>query len=241
MGLRERPEAAEAFPIQEESVGMGTTKVLLVDDHRLFAEALGMAISRHPDLACVGTSTTIEECLEAVEATAPDVILLDVRLPDGDGIDAIDAIRARQPGVRVVVMTGHTDVETMARAAAAGAGGFLPKESSIGAVLEAIRAARDGTMLVDGSTLSAILVRVGRPPAGRGDAQVGSSLTRRELDVLGLMGQGLDSHAVAARLTISLHTCRGYQKSILAKLDAHSQLEAVVIAARQGLIQPLGR
>ena len=220
-------------------VDVGATRVMLVDDHRLFAEALAVAINRHADLTCVGTPTTIEECLDAIEVARPDVILVDVYLPDGDGIDAIAAIRSRMPGVRVLVMTGHTDVEAMARAAAAGAGGFLPKESSIGAVLEAIRAARDGAMLVDGSTLAAILVRVGRRRVA--GPEINGTLTRRELAVLELMGNGYDSHAVAERLAISLHTCRGYQKSILAKLDAHSQLEAVVVAARNGLIEPLGR
>jgi len=218
------------------------TRVLLVDDHRAFTEALAVAIERHPDLSCVGTPTTIAECLAMVEQAAPDVILLDIYLPDGDGIEAMAAIRARRPAARIVVMTGYTDVDVMARAASAGASGFLPKENSIGAVLAAIRAVRDGQMLVDGSTLAAILGRVGRTPPGTlGPEAASSRLTTRERDVLDLMGQGLDPHAIAGRLGISLHTCRGYQKSILAKLDAHSQLEAVVVAARRGLIARLGR
>ena len=219
-----------------------TTRVLLVDDHRAFAEALAVAIDRNPDLACVGTPTTIAECLEVVQQTAPDVVLLDIYLPDGDGIDAIPSIRASDPDVRIVVMTGYTDVDVMARAATAGASGFLPKENSIAAVLSAIRAVRDGQMLVDGSTLAAILGRVSRSaPGPRGQGQGSNHLTTREQDVLDLMGQGLDPHAIAGRLGISLHTCRGYQKSILAKLEAHSQLEAVVVAARRGMIARLGR
>ena len=218
------------------------TRVLLVDDHLAFSEAMAVAIGRHPDLACVGTPTTIAECLAAIEQVAPDVVLLDIHLPDGDGIEAIAGIRARCPATRIIVMTGYTDVDVMARAASAGASGFLPKESSIVAVLTAIRAARDGEMLVDGTTLAAILGRVGRPAPGTRGLDAGSiHLTTRERDVLDLMGQGLDPHAIARRLGISLHTCRGYEKSILAKLDAHSQLEAVIVAAREGLIAPLGR
>ncbi len=220
----------------------GATRVLIVDDHRAFSEALAAAIDGNLDLVCVGTPTTIDECLAMVETTAPDVVLLDIYLPDGDGIEAIPAIRARHGDARILVMTGYTDVEVMARAASAGASGFLPKENSISAVLAAIRAVGDGQMLVDGSTLAAILGRVGRAAPGTRALDSGAAnLTRRERDVLDLMGQGLDPHAVAGKLEISLHTCRGYQKSILAKLDAHSQLEAVVVAARRGLIARLGQ
>jgi DNA-binding NarL/FixJ family response regulator len=243
MALADRAsaDAADPDPVHERALP-GVTRVLIVDDHRAFSEALAAAIDRHPDLACVGTPTTIGECLGLVEQTAPDVVLLDIYLPDGDGIEAIPDIRDRCPLARFVVMTGYTDVDVMARAASAGASGFLPKESSIGAVLAAIRAVRDGQMLVDGSTLAAILGRVDRvAPGSRGPGKDPSRLTAREQDVLDLMGQGLDPHAIAGRLGISLHTCRGYQKSILAKLDAHSQLEAVVVAARRGLIARLGR
>jgi DNA-binding NarL/FixJ family response regulator len=215
-------------------------RVLIVDDHLAFAEALEMAIDTYPDLACVGTPGTIEECLAAVEASCPDVVLIDVRLPDGDGIDAIAHIRAAHEGARVLVLTGYADVGIMARAASAGASGFIPKESPIRAVLEGVRATRNGTMLVDGSTLAAILSRVKpRRRTSARKAAIARRLTARELGVLALMREGLDSHAIAEQLAISLNTCRGHQKSILAKLEAHSQLEAVVVAARLGLIEPL--
>lgn len=235
-------DRVSATPATDPAPTPAVTRVLLVDDHRAFSEALAIAVGSFPDLACVGTPTTIAEALAAIPEAQPDVILLDIYLPDGNGIEAIAGIRALQPGVRILVMTGHTDVDVMARAASAGASGFLPKENSIAAILDAIRAARDGQMLVDGSTLAAILGQVGRAPMGpRGRGADTTHLTVRERDVLDLMGQGLDPHAIAARLTISLHTCRGYQKSILAKLDAHSQLEAVVVAARRGLIARLER
>jgi len=243
MAVRERPDPGAADPVPDHAaVVRVATRVLLVDDHRVFSEALAGAVDHHPDFECVGTPTTIEECLAAVAETSPDVVLLDIYLPDGDGIDAIPRIRDLCPSARVVIMTGYTDVAVMARAASAGAAGFLPKESTIGTVLDSIRAVRDGAMLVDGSTLAAILGRVDRiPPGTRAGEQDAVRLTPRERDVLDLMGQGLDPHAVAEQLGISLHTCRGYEKSILAKLDAHSQLEAVVVAARRGLIARLGR
>lgn len=211
------------------------TRVLVVDDHLSFSGAIGIAIDAQDDLACVGAASSVAEAVDGVRRHQPDVILMDIYLPDGDGIEATERIVALSPSTRVLILTGHTDVDVLARAANAGACGFLPKESPIGAVIRAIRSARDGQLLVDGSTLAAILGRVRRHGAAEppGDAP---TLTRRERDVLALMGQGLDPHAIAKELGISLHTCRGYQKSIMAKLDAHSQLETVVIATRQGLI-----
>ncbi len=199
-----------------------------------------MAIDHNDDLHCLGTPSTVAEALAAVETVRPDVVLVDIFLPDGDGIDAIPRLRERLPGARFVVMTGYTDVAVLTRAASAGAAGFLPKETPIGSVLAAIRAAGDGRMLVDGSTLAAILGRErGQSRDRKAAAASQAGLTAREQDVLGLMRTGQDPHAIAARLKISLHTCRGYEKSILAKLGAHSQLEAVVIAARMGLVDAL--
>lgn len=212
------------------------TRVLIVDDHRAFSEALAIAVSLQDDLTCVGGAGSIAEALKLVAETSTDVILMDVRLPDGDGIEATALVRAAAPDALVLILTGHTDVDVLSRAASAGASGFLPKESSISAVIETIRAARAGNMLVDGTTLAAILGGLS-VQKGKDDALVGTPLlTPREHDVLALMGQGLDPHGIAMSLGISLHTCRGYQKAIMSKLDVHSQLEAVVVATRRRLI-----
>ncbi len=216
--------------------GGRTIRVLIVDDHAALAGALAMTIDSYPDLACVGTVNTIGAALPRIAELKPDVVLMDVYLPDGNGIDAISRIVAAHPETRILVLTGHTDVDLLARAAAQGASGFLPKESTLPAVIGAIRAAVAGQMLVDGTTLASILGRLAdtsRRGAVSGD---GPALTRREADVLRLMGHGLDPHAIARALGISLNTCRGYQKGVLAKLGAHSQLEAVVIGTRRGLI-----
>src|SRR5512140_1838069 len=99
----------------ERDPAAGVTRVLLVDDHRAFSEALAMAIDSFPDLTCVGTPTTITDALAVIPQAGPDVVLMDIYLPDGNGIEAIAGIRALQPGVRILVMTGHTDVDVMAR------------------------------------------------------------------------------------------------------------------------------
>ena len=213
------------------------TRVLVVDDHLAFAECLALAINARPDLECTVTAVSISDGLLAAERTSPDVILLDVVLPDGDGVDAIGRFREAAPGTRILILTGHTDLDVLTRAAAAGASGFLQKEADVESIVRAIRAARDGTILVEQTTLTSILGRVRSGPATpTGDDR--PRLTAREMDVLALMGEGLDPHAIAKLLEISLNTCRGYQKSIMAKLDAHSQLEVVVVATRRGIIRP---
>jgi DNA-binding NarL/FixJ family response regulator len=215
----------------------GSIKVLIVDDHASLAGALALAIDGQPGLACVGSASTLRDAVSLVGELSPDVVLMDVYLPDGNGIDAIPELTAGRPTMRVLVLTGHTDVDLLSRAAIHGASGFLPKESSVTSIIGAIRAAGEGQMLVDGTTLASILGRLA--DTSRRSAQRASDippLTQREADVLELMGQGLDPHAIAKSLGISVHTCRGYQKGLMAKLGAHSQLEAVVIGIRKGLL-----
>jgi DNA-binding NarL/FixJ family response regulator len=212
------------------------TRVVVVDDHVAFTECLAAVIETRPDLECPASAATIAEGVALAERLTPDVILLDVLLPDGDGIAAIPRFREACPGARILILTGHMDLDILTRAASAGASGFLQKESPVDAIIRTVRAARDGAILVEQTTLASILagLRAGSPPSKR-RAIEDLRLTARELDVLNLMGEGLDPHAIAKMLVISLHTCRGYEKSIMAKLDAHSQLEAVVVASRRGL------
>ncbi len=215
------------------------TRVLVVDDHRAVAESIAMAIDLQPDLRCVGIAATSAEARAMLLIKSPDVVLTDVRLPDGDGVDGARRLLELRPDLRVIVLTAHTDLDVIARAASAGVCGFLPKESGIGTVLDAIRRAGEGAMAVDATVLGAVLHRVqgeARQPA----EQLGADLTEREREVLGLLGQGRDPQAIARELGISLHTCRGHVKSILAKLDAHSQLQAVVKASRLGLARGFG-
>lgn len=212
------------------------TRVMVVDDHRAVAEALGTTIDVQDDLTCVGIASSIAEATDLLASAAPDVVLMDVELPDTDGIAGTARVKEMRPEIRVLVFTAHTDVDVMTRAAEAGACGFLPKESPITEILHAIRTAREGGMLIAGATLAGVLARVHRERL-RPDPADRYSITKRELEVLGLMGEGLDPRTIAKRLQISLHTARGYVKNILSKLGAHSQLEAVVKATREGLIR----
>src|SRR5512140_400228 len=173
--------------------GSDPIRVLVVDDHASLAGALAMASDGRSGMRCVGTAVSIEGSLAAVTSLEPDVLL-----PDGNGIDAIPKLLAARPGMRVIVLTGHTDVDTLARAAAAGASGFVPKESTIEAVIGAIRAASNGQLLVDGAQLAAILGRLAHTSRQASEATGAVPvLTPRQHDVLALMGQGLDPHAIS--------------------------------------------
>jgi len=209
-------------------------RVLVVDDHRAVAESIAMAIDLQSDMRCVGIAATIAEGRAVFLTSHPDILLTDVRLPDGDGVEASRSLLKLDPDLRIVILTAYTDVELVARVASIGACRILPKESSISTVLDALRRAGEGEMSVDGSVLSVLLDRVqaARPAVSPPTA----SLTERETEVLGCLCQGLDPQTIARRLGISVHTCRGHVKSILGKLEAHSQLEAVVKAMRWGLV-----
>jgi DNA-binding NarL/FixJ family response regulator len=208
----------------------------VVDDHRAFADALGIAIDLQPDLRLAGIASTVEEALEAVRDSSPDVVLMDVHLPGPDGIEGVRRIKELRPHVRVVVLTGFADADAMARAALAGASGFFPKERPVSEILQAIRTASEGGMVVEPSTLAAVLARV-QEPHGSQPAPPALHLTNRQREVLALLAEGLDPRAIARTLGISVNTCRGHVKSVMVKLGAHSQLEAVVEAMHIGLLR----
>lgn len=213
-----------------------TIRVLVVDGHQTFAELLGHALAGQPDLEWVGHARTGREALTLADELAPDVILLDPELSDADGIAIAELIRVRRPDSRVVILTAREDQALVRRTTAAGFAGFLSKNGALGDVLNALRTAHGGGMTVSTDILARLLRSTSPVSVPRS-----GGLTAREDEVLQLMAAGLDARAVARRLGISVHTCRGYQKAVLAKLGAHSQLEAVAIATRRGLVRPDSR
>ncbi|MEV5979114.1 response regulator transcription factor [Streptomyces sp. NPDC052114] len=215
-------------------------RVLVVEDQRAMAGALEIAIGAQPDLVCVGAVGTVEEAVPLVAELGPDVVLMDVHLPGADGIEGTRRIRADHPRTRVLLLTADARPRQLVAAASAGAAGFIAKDSAFPAVLAAIRAPAEGPMYIEQSTLDLVVSALGplldgSPPGPRYDDRAG--LTAREREVLQLMGQGLGPRAIAERLVVSPHTARGHVKRVMAKLGAHSQLEAVVIAARSGLLR----
>ena len=213
--------------------------IVVVDDHRTFADLLMMALDAQPDLTCVGSASSAAEALELVGRTRPDVVVMDLQLGGDDGIDATRAVLEIAPQTRVVVLTAHTRPQHLVRAAVAGACAFLSKSGALDEMLDTLRNVRTGRLVVD-PDLVALLPGdrdVPRPRVAEHPAAPSTELTARELEVLRLLGEGRDLRSIAEQLGMSLHTCRGHVKNLLAKLGAHSQLEAVVVATRAGLLR----
>jgi DNA-binding NarL/FixJ family response regulator len=207
------------------------TTVLVVDDHRTVADAVALAVEREPDLMCVGTAHSAAEAASLVGRLKPDAVVMDVRLGDGDGIVTTAELVARHPGLRVVVLSAFVDQALLVRAADAGACALLPKNGSLSDLIEALRSSRGDGFVVHPTLLRALM------RTGSDNGAHLRRLTQREQDVLRMLAEGDDATTIARNLGISVNTCRGYVKSILAKLDAHTQLEAVVLATRLGLIR----
>jgi DNA-binding NarL/FixJ family response regulator len=203
--------------------------VLVVDDHKTFADLLALALSAEPELECVGTANSVAQALGMAEALSPDLVVMDVQLGDGDGIAATAQLTQAYPSLRVLVLTAFVNAALMRRAADAGACALLPKDGALDAMLHAMRSAHRGGFLVHPALLMEL---VGN------DAPAGwlPSLTQREQQVLQMLAAATDTRRIARELGISVSTCRGYVKNVLAKLGAHTQLEAVVIASRHGMI-----
>lgn len=217
---------------------VATTRVLVVDDHETFAELLSGALDREHDLTSVGHATTARDAVDMAHRLRPDLVMMDVQLPDADGFVATERIMAELPWTRVVVLTAHTDPGFVLRAADAGACGFLPKDGSLAHMLATLRAATLGGFVCDPALVAATQAVARTTGSSRSSAPrpAAPALTQRETEVLGLLGQGRVVREIAADLGITEETCRGYVKSILAKLGARTQLQAVVTAWRIGLL-----
>jgi DNA-binding NarL/FixJ family response regulator len=195
-----------------------------------------LVLEQQDDMRPVGIASNADEASDLVGQTHPHVVLMDISLASGDGIDATRRIKAAQPDVQVVVLTGTAGVEALPAVAEAGAAAFVRKEAPLHEVLSLIRTASDIGLTVDRASMGTVLRPVPQPPPA--DRRL-DHLTPREEDVLQLLARGLGAKAIAQELGVQLSTCRGYIKSLLLKLGVHSQLEAVVVAVERGLLPPL--
>lgn len=212
------------------------TRVLIIDDHQVFAQALGVRLAAEPDIDVLAVVTSESELLDAVAERGPDLIVMDVHLAGSSGIDLTARIRSQPCPPAVVVLTAHSDTATAISAVKAGASGFVAKDSSTDDLTAAIRAAVKGEAWIAPPLLSGVLNGLKETSAERSDAErLLALLSPREREVLVLMMSGMDRAAIAAALYRSTNTVRTHTQKILAKLGAHSSVEAVAIALRAGL------
>ena len=211
--------------------------VLIVEDHRVLAEGLALALRRYSDLRVVGLAATIAQAVALAQATQPRVVLLDYYLPDGTGAEAAAALRRHAPATAVVTLTADDSDDALFASVKAGACGYLLKTQALDEVVQAVRRAAEGEMLIPAARLAGLLVRERERAHVETERQrLLGALTPREREVLGLMAKGLDNRAIAEHLIVSVTTVRWHVQRILQKLDAHSKLEAVARAARLGLL-----
>jgi DNA-binding NarL/FixJ family response regulator len=209
----------------------GTTRILVVDDHLSFADLLAAALESVPGMTCVGTASTAQQAITMADLLRPDIVIMDIQMPRQDGLVATRKIREALPEIIIVVVTAYRDQAWIARAAQAGASGFIPKNGSLTEMISVLGRVRQGQMLVAPSAF-----RGGPELTPRPSTELRPNLTARELEVLSYLGQGMATQGISRVMGISLHTCRGYMKSLHCKLGVSTQLEAVIKAKNLGLI-----
>lgn len=215
-----------AVPVDERPL-----TVLLVDDHQMVAEGLSMALAGQ-GLAVLGRAATLDEGVRLAGELRPAVVLLDFRLPDGDALDGIPRLNEVVPDAFVVVLTAVADERTAADVLSSGAAGYLTKDLPIAELVAGVQAAARGEVAVPPALMARVLRRLRGP-----DLPSGASLSERELETLTLLADGSGVDGVAAALFISRNTARKHVQAVLTKLNAHSQLEAVAIARKAGLLR----
>lgn len=226
------PSTPQAVPETAPHAADGRITILLVEDHDMVAEAIRLALDRTGDLVVVGRSLSVRDALDDAARLRPDVVVLDRRLPDGDGIAAIARLKAAAPGARVLVLTGEGTPAMAADVAEAGGSGLILKVGNLGELQEGVRLVAAGDVAYSKGLLGGALDRL----AGRA-ADPGAALTPRERETLHLLGDGLGPAEISHKLGVALNTARNHVQRVLEKLGARSQLEAVAVARREGLLR----
>ena len=212
-------------------------RVLVVEDHLMVAQGMQMLLEREPDIRVLGVVPSVEQAVKASASERPDVVLMDFRLPDGTGAQAGERIRQQRPRPKLVFVSGDESEEALLSAVQAGAAVFLPKSKAAHEVVDAVRRAAVGEMLIPAGRLAELLGRVRQQAREEADrARLRAEFTPREREVLMLMASGLDNKTIGKELGLRSTTVRSYVQDILEKLDVHSKLEAVVTAARHDLL-----
>lgn len=209
-------------------------RIVLIDDHPVVRDGLTSILSTQPDFEVVGEAGSGRQAVELAEQRQPDLMFLDLEMPDGDGVEVIEQLGAVAPHTRVIVFTAFDTDDRILSAIEAGAQGYLLKGAPRDELFNAVRVVHAGGSLLQPVVASRLLRRVSEPT---NSAQLSEDLTPRELDVLRELAKGLQNKEIAAELFISERTVKFHVSSILGKLGAGNRTEAVAIAAQRGLIE----
>ena len=204
-------------------------KVFLVDDHEVVRRGLTDLLASDPELEVVGDAGSVSEAMVRIPATKPDVAVLDVRLPDGNGIELCRDLLSELPELRCLMLTSFTSDEAMLEAILAGASGYVVKDIRGMELAQAIKDVGAGKSLLDNRAASALMAKL-RGATGHKDPL--SGLTERERTLLGLLGEGLTNRQIAARMFLAEKTVKNYVSRLLAKLGMERRTQAAVFASR---------
>ncbi|GAB4451835.1 MAG: response regulator transcription factor [Anaerolineales bacterium] len=217
---------------------MSGIHLLLVDDHAVVRSGLRMLLENEADMEIVGEANTGRQALELVQALEPEVVIMDITLPDLSGIEVTRRIKAAHPETAVVALTIHEDQQYFFEMLQAGASGYVPKRAAPDDLIAAIRAAHRGEVYIYPS-LAKLLVGDFLSHSGEeGAKETLNGLTPRESEVLALLAEGRNNDEIAALLGISVHTVARHRENLMGKLGLHSRSELVKYAIRKGLIKP---
>lgn len=208
-------------------------RILIADDHEVVCEGLRALLEIQPDMEIAAEAGDGQEAVNLCESLAPDVVLMDLRMPRMDGLTAIRVLQQRCPQAAVVILTTYDDDHYIVDGLRAGARGYLLKDASRDAILEAVRAAARGEALLSAEIMARLVERLD-PAPDRPLPVVDSPLSERETEVLRLAADGLRSKEIADRLSISERTVKAHLTSIFNKLDAASRAEAIARAMERG-------
>jgi two-component system response regulator NreC len=216
---------------------MSAVQVLLVDDHAVVRAGLRMLLSADPEMVIVGEAEDGAQGVRMARDLEPDVVLMDISMPDMNGIEATRRIKELCPDVAVLALTMHEDDQYFFEMLAAGASGYVPKRAAPDELIAAIHAVRNGGVFLFPS-VARVLVNeyLQRAEQGAEPGRPFDVLTDREREVLGLIAQGLSNQEIADRLVISIKTVNRHRENIMAKLNLHSRVELVRYAIEKGLI-----
>lgn len=222
--------------IEDVKVKEDAAKILLVEDHASFRQALAFMFEREPEFTVAGQAGSLAEARESVDGA--DVAVVDLGLPDGDGIELVEEFSSRKPSVATLVLSASLEPAKFASAVEAGAAGILHKSASISEIVDSVRRLRAGEALISANEMIQMLRMVSRKRQEEMEArQAIEKLTRREREVLQALGEGLDSKEIAQKLHITVETERTHMVNILNKLGVHSRLQALVFALRNGVVE----
>ncbi|MAF39135.1 MAG: DNA-binding response regulator [Chloroflexi bacterium] len=204
-------------------------KILIVDDHDIVRKGLAMLVSRQEDLSVVAEAGTVSEAVEKAHESVPDVVVMDIRLPDGSGIEACREIRNENGDIKVLMLTSYSDEEAVMGSIMAGASGYLLKEIRSQEIVDAIRKVGSGQSLLDPSVTASVLERVRR---GK-EEDVLAQLTEQEQKILELIADGQTNREIAGQINLSDKTVKNYVSNILGKLEVSRRSQAAAFLAER--------